>query len=155
MFMEVLLVIYIVCASALLISCASGCSFSKQHSLVPNLKYILISATLLDEWRRYCTNLVIIDTRAKINGREPGETLSDTLNISIGELHHLLNWMPPGARLVFFREPDTDPFDIQLQARILDLGIGCIYFVGDCIDSSLAFVKLNVRRWCPVTGSRR
>ncbi len=138
--METILILYAVCASALLI-----CSTSRRDANLHKscgcaqraINYVAIPGFVLHELAERHPDLVIFEmcTDGERNARRmvnPG-----ALTVAEDELPHLLKWLPPRSTVVFSYGGGIRRFDAHIEATLLLLGIEVIYVLDDGVSFPL------------------
>lgn len=163
--METALMVYVLCASALLVysTLPHGYPDPKAGQLTPRgtVDYVVISGVLLREWAAYCPNLMIFDLHRDSERNSRHEHIPGALAISADDFRHLVKWLPPGSRIVFSGAGFKQHLDAQTEGILFQLGIEAIYFVdggtGCLLMSALAVgmgAECQVKRIDDDCGSR-
>jgi rhodanese-related sulfurtransferase len=139
--METLLIAWCVWVGVILFLCPlikrgpeSSC-IGRQLTGQAGLDYIRISIALLSEWEMHQSNLLIIDLRSDTTKGANGDSIPGSLNIPIVQLAHLLRWIPPASRVVFYNEGEVDRFSTTVEQTLLTAGIDGVYILDGGIGS--------------------
>jgi hypothetical protein len=140
--MEKVLILYAICASALVIwSTLARNDGLRQRCGKPasksTISYFAIPGFLLHEWTKCYPELVIFDvcTVSERNARH--EDIPGSLTVSKSDLPNLLKWLPPNSMVVLSCGDDIERFDSQIEGALLQLGIEAIYLLDNCINFPL------------------
>jgi len=139
--METLLIAWCVWAGVILFLCplikrgAESSRIRRQQTAQAGLDYIRISIALLSEWEMHQSNLLIIDLRSETTKGANGNSIPGSLNIPIAQLAHLLRWIPPASRVVFYNEGEVDRFSATVEQTLLTAGMDGVYILGGGIGS--------------------
>jgi rhodanese-related sulfurtransferase len=139
--MEMLLIAWCVWAGLILFLCPlikrgpESSRMRSQQTAQAGLDYIRISIALLSEWEMHQSNLLIIDLRSDTTKGANGDSIPGSLNIPIVQLAHLLRWIPPASRVVFYNEGEVDRFSTTVEQTLLTAGIDGVYTLDGGIGS--------------------
>jgi rhodanese-related sulfurtransferase len=139
--METLLIAWCVWAGVILFLCPiikhgpESSRVRRQQTAQAGLDYIRISIALLSEWETHQSNLLIIDLRSDTTKGANGNSIPGSLNIPIVQLAHLLRWIPPASRVVFYNEGEVDRFSTTVEQTLLTAGIDGVYILDGGIGS--------------------
>ena len=139
--METLLIAWCVWAGVILFLCPlikrgpESSRVGRQLTAHAGLDYIRISIALLSEWETHQSNLLIIDLRSDTTKGANGNSIPGSLNIPIAQLAHLLRWIPPASRVVFYNEGEVDRFSATVEQTLLTAGIDGVYLLDGGIGS--------------------
>jgi rhodanese-related sulfurtransferase len=147
--METLLIAWCVWAGVILFLCplikhdpeSSGMRI--QQTAPAGLDYIRISMALLSEWEIHQSNLLIIDLRSETTQGASSNSIPGSLNIPIPQLAHLLRWVPPASRLVFYNDGEVDRFSATVEQALLSAGIDGVFILEGGVGSWHAHRSLN------------
>jgi hypothetical protein len=156
--METVLILYAICASALLIWSTSRRNDDlSQKCTHPASKigidYIAVPSSLLSKWIACYPNLVVFSIFNDSERKAGKEDCPGMLTISMHDLPGLLKWFPPGSQGAFVRGDAVERFDSETEARLLQLGIDAIYLLDDGVNCAPS-VTLE-KRPEPDIGDRR
>jgi rhodanese-related sulfurtransferase len=148
--MEALLFLWWVLVSVILIlrplinrDPESSRMWSIRQTAPANLDYIRISIALLSEWEMRQSNLLIVDLRSDTTRGGKDNSIPGSLNIPVAQLPHLLRWIPPASRLVFYNEREVTRFSATVEKTLLTAGIDGVYILEGGIGSWHAHRSLN------------
>jgi rhodanese-related sulfurtransferase len=99
------------------------------------LDYIRISVALLNEWEMLHSDLLLIDLRQGMDREANGGGIPGSLHIPAAQLAHLLRWVPPASRLVFYNEGEVDRFSATVEQALLSAGIDGVFILDGGIGS--------------------
>ncbi len=139
--METLLIAWCVWAGVILFLCPlikhgpESSHMRSQQTAQAGLDYIRISIALLSEWEMHQSNLLIIDLRSDATKGANGNSIPGSLNMPIPQLAHLLRWMPPTSRVVFYNEGEVDRFSTTIEQTLITAGIDGVYVLDGGIGS--------------------
>jgi hypothetical protein len=132
--METVLILYAICASALVIwstlsrndSLRQRCSHPASKS---RISYVAVTTFFLHEWAKCYPDLVIFDlcTDSERNARH--ENIPWSLTVSKADLPNLLKWLPPKSTVVLSCGDGIKHLDTQTEGALLQLGIEAIYLL--------------------------
>jgi rhodanese-related sulfurtransferase len=147
--METLLFLWWVLTGVIVISCslinrdaASSRGRSKQIAS-PGLDYIRISIESLVEWEMHHSNLLIIDLRSGTSKSAGGNSIPGSLHMRAAQLAHLLRWVPPASRLVFYNDGEVGRFSRFVEQTLLSAGIDGVFILERGVGSWHAHRSLN------------
>ena len=137
--METVLIVYAICASALVVWSTSRRNDDLRHRCThpgqkSRINYVAIPDLLLHEWAKCYPDLVVFDLCTDIERNVRHEDTPGSLTVSKGDLPNLLKWLPPESRVIFSRGDGMERFDAQTESTLLQLGIEAIYFVDRIVD---------------------
>ena len=159
--MEILLVAWCVWAGVILFLCPlirggpESSRMRSQQTAQASLHYVRISIALLSEWEMHQSNLLIIDLRSDSTKGANGNSIPRSINIPIGQLAHLLRWIPPASRVVFYNEGEVDRFSTAVEQTLLTAGIDGVYILDGGIGSwhtHKSHKRLSMRVGSPSAG---
>ncbi|MGO8790237.1 MAG: rhodanese-like domain-containing protein [Terriglobia bacterium] len=139
--METLLIAWCVWAGVILFMCPlikrspESSRLRSQQTAPAGLDYIRISIALLSEWEMNQSNLLIIDLRSDTTKGANGNGIPGSLNIPIAQLAHLLRWIPPASRVVFYNDAEVDRFNATVEQALLSAGIDGVFILDGGIGS--------------------
>ena len=139
--MDTLLIAWCVWAGVILFLCPlikrgpESSRIRSQQTAQAGLDYIRISIALLSEWEMHQSNLLIIDLRSETTKGANGNSIPGSLNIPIAQLAHLLRWIPPASRVVFYNEGEVDCFSTTVEQTLLTAGIDGVYILEGGVGS--------------------
>ena len=148
--METLLIAWCVWAGVILFLCPfiksrdpESPHMRSQRPAQADLAYIRISIALLSESELRHSVLLIIGLRSNATKVANGNGIPGSLNVPVAELAHLLRWIPPESRLVFYDEGEVARFSATVEQALLTAGIDGVYILEGGIGSWHAHRSLN------------
>jgi rhodanese-related sulfurtransferase len=148
--METLLIAWCVWAGVILFVCPlinRDPESSRTDSYQPartHLDYIRISIDFLSEWQLRHSDLLIINLCSDSNNEAVGNSIPGSLNVPFAQLLHLLRWIPPESRLVFYDEGEVHRFSATVEQILLSAGIDGVYILDGGIGSWHAHRSHNI-----------
>ena len=131
--MEMVLILYAICASALVIwSTLPGDDDLRRtcsHAAVKRkINFVAVPSSLLNDWDKRNPDLLIFDlcTNSERNVRQ--EDISGLLPVTTSDLANLLKSLPPGSKVVFSCADVIERFNAQAEGAFLQLGIETRYW---------------------------
>jgi len=143
------LVIYTICASAVLIWGTLGCPGPKGilQAVNSSIECIVIPHVLLTEWEHFCSNLVIFHLHADCDRDLRHESIPGELTVSASELSSLVTWLPPQSTVVFSCQDGALRLDDRIERTLLSLGIEAVYFLDSDADCLQTATTAKNARW--------
>ena len=136
--METALILYAICASAVLVSI----TLLREHpaprsaqALNGGIEYVVIPSFSFHEWAHCHPNLVIFDLVANRERNAWHEGIPDPLQVSLGDLSGLLKWLPPESTVVVTGGDAMKRLDANSESTLFRLGIDVIFL----LDRSVTF----------------
>ena len=137
--METVLILYVICASALLIwstlsrddGLLKRCGQSASKS---RIDYVAIPSFLLHEWAKCYPDLVIFDVCADSERSARPEGIPGSLTVSQSDLPNLLKWLPPKSTVVLSCSDGIERFDTQAEGVLSQLGIEAVYLLDNGVN---------------------
>jgi hypothetical protein len=130
--METALILYVICASAVLVSI----TLLREHpaprsAQAPNggIEYVVIPSFSFHEWAHCHPNLVIFDLVADYERNAWHESIPDPLQVSLGDLPGLLKWLPPESTVVVSGGGVMERLDENSESALFRLGIDVIFLL--------------------------
>lgn len=139
--MEILLIAWCVWTVVILILCPlinhdqESSPMRIRQTAPEGLDYIRISVALLNEWEMHHSNLLLIDLRTGMDREANGGSIPGSLHIPAAQLEHLLRWVPPASRLVFYNEREVDRFSASVEQVLFSAGIDGVFILEGGIES--------------------
>jgi hypothetical protein len=136
--METALILYAICASAVLVSITLLRERpAPQSAQAPNglIKYVVIPSSSFHEWAYCHPNLVIFDLVAHRERNTWHESIPDPLQVSLGDLAGLLKWLPPESTVAVSGGDAIERLDANSESTLFRLGIDVIFL----LDRSVTF----------------
>lgn len=129
--MEAALILYAICASAVLIFLTLPRERPAQRtgSQAPNglIKYVVIPSSSFHEWAHCHPNLMIFDLQTHRERNAMHETIPEPLQVSPRDLSGLLTWLPPESTVVVSGGDATERLDAKSESTLFRLGIDVIF----------------------------
>jgi hypothetical protein len=137
--METALILYAICASAVLIFLTLPRERPAQRTApqAPNglIKYVVIPSSSFHEWAHCHPNLMIFDLQARRERNARHESIPEPLQVSPRDLSGLLKWLPPESTVVVSGGDATERLDAKSESTLFRLGIDVIFV----LDRSVMF----------------
>jgi len=137
--METALILYAICASAVLIFLTLPQERPAQRTgpEAPNslIEYVVIPSSSFHEWAHCHPNLVIFDLQAHRERNAKHESIPEPLQVSLRDLSALLKWLPPESTVVVSGGDAMERLDANCESTLFRLGIGVIFL----LDRSVTF----------------
>jgi len=136
--METALILYAICASAVLVfSTLPQARPAPRSPQAPNgrIEYVVIPSCSFHEWAHCHPNLVIFDLVAHHERNAWHESTPDPLQVSLGDLSGLLKWLPPESIVVVSGGDAMERLDANSESTLFRLGIDVIFL----LDRSVTF----------------
>ena len=140
--MEKVLLLYAICASALVIwSTLARDDALRQRCGKPasksTISYLAIPSLLLYEWVKCYPELVIFEVCTVTERNARHDDIAGALTVSKADLPNLLRWLPPNSMVVLSCDDDIERIDTQIERPLLQLGIETIYLLDDGVHFPL------------------
>jgi hypothetical protein len=131
--METALILYAICASAVLVSITllrEPPAPRSARAPKGRIKYVVIPSFSFHEWAHCHPNLVIFDLVADHERKAWHESIPDPLQVSLGDLADLLKWLPPESTVVVSGGDAMERLDANSESTLFRLGIDVIFLLG-------------------------
>jgi hypothetical protein len=144
---ETTLIIYVICASAVMIWSTSLDNETYRSCRKHTVEYIAIPRMLLDTWATHCSNLVVFDVLDRHTNDRKRQRIPGSLQITLCELPALAKWLPDHTKLVLSNFDVSVHLDASIENTLLDVGIGVIYILdgGSAFPSSAVASSERIR----------
>ena len=137
--METALILYAICASAVLIfsTLPQERPAPRSGPQAPNgrIKYVVIPSSSFHEWAHCHPNLVIFDLQVHRERNARHESIPEPLQVSPRDLSGLLKWLPPESTVVVSGGAAMERLDAKSESTLFRLGIDVIFV----LDRSVMF----------------
>jgi hypothetical protein len=137
--METALILYAICASAVLIfsTLPQERPAPKSGPRAPKrgITYVVIPRFLFNEWAHCYPNLVIFDLQTHHERNTRCESIPESLQVSLVDLPGLLKWLPPESTVVVSGGAAMERLDAKSESTLFRLGIDVIFL----LDRSVTF----------------
>jgi len=136
--METALILYAICASAVLVSITLLREHPAPRSAQASngrIEYVVIPSFSFHEWAHCHPNLMIFDLRARRERNPRHESIFEPLQVSPRDLSGLLKWLPPESTVVVSGGDATERLDAKSESTLFRVGIDVIFV----LDRSVTF----------------